>query len=220
MHGRTPCPDLACMVAQVHEKSILMPMMPLALVVCLEPAAVALILPMSLFSMFPLLERDGLALPYTALLAAATFLLPACLDMSRQPSTSHRGAEVSPAALDDASTPQSHASTADESGCTGPDKLGNRADSTASAEEGEQVEPHVCISLWQTHALGLFRYAQAVGVAGMLGLHVFRILMQPPAQFPFLHDLLATSFAFLHFLGLFVYCTVRQLCLPSEVWIW
>jgi alpha-1,3-glucosyltransferase len=50
----------------VHEKSILLPLLPITALAAWEPAA-ALAAPLvAAFSMYPLLERDGLALPYAA----------------------------------------------------------------------------------------------------------------------------------------------------------
>jgi hypothetical protein len=61
----------------VHEKSVLMPMFILALLAPCEPWAAALHLPISTASLFPLLLRDGQAVPYAALTAAAATILPA-----------------------------------------------------------------------------------------------------------------------------------------------
>ncbi|KAG0188112.1 hypothetical protein DFQ28_005366 [Apophysomyces sp. BC1034] len=49
---------------QVHEKSILLPALPITLLIIEEPVAVSIFMRAAMFSMFPLLKRDGLALPY------------------------------------------------------------------------------------------------------------------------------------------------------------
>ncbi|KAG6711251.1 hypothetical protein I3842_05G043200 [Carya illinoinensis] len=52
---------------QVHEKSILLPLLPASLLALEEPFLLKWITLHALFSMFPLLCRDGLILPYIAL---------------------------------------------------------------------------------------------------------------------------------------------------------
>ncbi|KAL9537816.1 hypothetical protein MBANPS3_011437 [Mucor bainieri] len=49
---------------QVHEKSILLPLMPVTLLVLEEPIATTMFINVAMFSMFPLLQREGLMLPY------------------------------------------------------------------------------------------------------------------------------------------------------------
>ena len=48
-------------------------------------------------------------------------------------------------------------------------------------------------------------------------LHISRVLVQAPANLPYLHDLLQTSFAFINFAALFVYCNTKQLRIPVEL---
>lgn len=55
----------------MHEKSVLLPLLPLVLLATEEPFLAAWLQPVALFSMFPLLKRDGLAIAYGALLLAA-----------------------------------------------------------------------------------------------------------------------------------------------------
>eukprot|EP01105_Mastigella_eilhardi_P014552 TRINITY_DN3310_c0_g1_i1.p1 TRINITY_DN3310_c0_g1~~TRINITY_DN3310_c0_g1_i1.p1 ORF type:complete len:486 (-),score=119.07 TRINITY_DN3310_c0_g1_i1:461-1849(-) len=59
---------------QVHEKTILFPLIPLSFLVLEMPLASCWLGVMSTFSMFPLLQRDGLSLAYTALLPLFTSL--------------------------------------------------------------------------------------------------------------------------------------------------
>jgi alpha-1,3-glucosyltransferase len=65
---------------QVHEKSILLPLLPITALAAWEPAAALWAPAVAALSMFPLLERDGAALPYAAALAiyaaVMTRLLP------------------------------------------------------------------------------------------------------------------------------------------------
>ena len=52
----------------MHEKSILLPLMPLCLLAPSEPLLAAWLPAVATFSMFPLLKKDGLGLCYAALL--------------------------------------------------------------------------------------------------------------------------------------------------------
>lgn len=49
---------------QVHEKSILLPLLPVSLLVLEEPVATTMFMNVAMFSMFPLLKREGLVLAY------------------------------------------------------------------------------------------------------------------------------------------------------------
>jgi ALG6, ALG8 glycosyltransferase family len=60
----------------VHEKSILMPMLPLALLHAFEPRVSTFMLALAPFSMFPLLLKDGQALPYLALTGCVAIAAP------------------------------------------------------------------------------------------------------------------------------------------------
>ncbi|KAJ1719992.1 Glucosyltransferase-like protein [Coemansia erecta] len=62
---------------QVHEKSILLPLAPALLLIDDEPWAVNWFVQTSLFSMYPLLFKDGLAIPY-AVLAVGWSVLRSC----------------------------------------------------------------------------------------------------------------------------------------------
>ncbi|KAH8970911.1 hypothetical protein BDL97_02G113800 [Sphagnum fallax] len=61
---------------QVHEKSVLLPVLPATLLALNEPQVLQYIVPIAVMSMLPLLRRDGLIIPYFALLSLF-FLLPA-----------------------------------------------------------------------------------------------------------------------------------------------
>jgi alpha-1,3-glucosyltransferase len=49
---------------QVHEKSILLPLLPVTLLVLEEPIATTMFMNVAMFSMFPLLKREGLVSAY------------------------------------------------------------------------------------------------------------------------------------------------------------
>ncbi|KAL0083249.1 ALG6, ALG8 glycosyltransferase family-domain-containing protein [Phycomyces blakesleeanus] len=60
---------------QVHEKSILLPALPVTLLVLEDPVAVRLFINTAMFSMFPLLKREGLEIPYVATTLLWNYLL-------------------------------------------------------------------------------------------------------------------------------------------------
>ena len=49
---------------QVHEKSILLPLLTTTLIILEEPVATTIFINTAMFSMFPLLKREGLVYPY------------------------------------------------------------------------------------------------------------------------------------------------------------
>jgi len=59
---------------EVHEKSILLAVVPLALLIREDPALVTWLQLLGTFSMFPLLVKDGLRIPYVACCALAASL--------------------------------------------------------------------------------------------------------------------------------------------------
>lgn len=59
---------------QVHEKSILMPLLPLSMLWSSHRHAVTVTTAVACFSMFPLLERDGLALQYAIVMVVLAWL--------------------------------------------------------------------------------------------------------------------------------------------------
>eukprot|EP00003_Mantamonas_plastica_P029389 TRINITY_DN6947_c0_g2_i1.p1 TRINITY_DN6947_c0_g2~~TRINITY_DN6947_c0_g2_i1.p1 ORF type:complete len:187 (+),score=41.43 TRINITY_DN6947_c0_g2_i1:174-734(+) len=63
---------------QVHEKSFLLVIVPLSLLCGDHPMLVCFYSIVAAFSMFPLLERDGLGLPYLAMMMLAGVMLFSC----------------------------------------------------------------------------------------------------------------------------------------------
>jgi len=59
---------------QVHEKSILIPALPVTLLILDEPAVASLFVTSATFSMFPLLKQEDLAMPYFVLLGLWVWL--------------------------------------------------------------------------------------------------------------------------------------------------
>ncbi|KAJ1328444.1 hypothetical protein BSLG_010176 [Batrachochytrium salamandrivorans] len=65
---------------QVHEKSILLPTLPISLFLLDDQVASSWFMNVAMFSMYPLLQRDGLALPYFALIGLWNVLNPAAFE--------------------------------------------------------------------------------------------------------------------------------------------
>lgn len=61
----------------VHEKSILLPLLPASLLAMEEPSTFRWLMQFAMLSMFPLLCRDNLVVPYLALLALLTLIFNA-----------------------------------------------------------------------------------------------------------------------------------------------
>ena len=62
----------------------------------------------------------------------------------------------------------------------------------------------------------LWRYARVATFVAAVGLHGLEFFAPPPARFPFLHDLLVTSFCFVLFAGAAVYGNRRQRLVATE----
>lgn len=199
--GLLPC-------LQVHEKSILMPMLPLALLYVLEPAVSAAVLPLAAFSMFPLLERDGQALPYAALTACAAAVAP---DLAAAwPALSAaalRHAASAPAEFDGRNTAPAVARDGSSDKSTGVCRGGRRDRSRLLGLLDRVAGGRGSRPFWL-----MFRGSCAIGCA----LHVARVVYEPPERIRFLHDLLMTVFAFVHFVVVMLYCNARQLSLPPD----
>ncbi|CAM6100947.1 unnamed protein product [Calypogeia fissa] len=79
---------------QVHEKSILLPIIPASLLALEEPQVLQWLVPYSMFSMLPLLRRDDLLIPYLALMWLF-FLIPRPPTQSQKISGASARPEVS-----------------------------------------------------------------------------------------------------------------------------
>lgn len=72
-----------CCVLQVHEKSILLPLLPVTMMAASEPEAALWGPLVAAFSMYPLLERDGAAGVYVATCAMYLLLVSALVPSKR-----------------------------------------------------------------------------------------------------------------------------------------
>lgn len=72
---------------QVHEKSVLLPLVPVSLLVADDPDLVLWLQLLGIFSMFPLFVRDKLRIPYWAcgqVCVAMCFGIKSCIDAERE----------------------------------------------------------------------------------------------------------------------------------------
>lgn len=63
----------------------------------------------------------------------------------------------------------------------------------------------------------LWRYVRVATFVGAAGLHGLEVFVPPPARFPYLHDLLVTSFCFALFAGAAAYGNKRQRLVSPDV---
>jgi len=167
---------------QVHEKSVLLPLMPATLLsfALLPPppgpasssragsssrallAALAVWGPVvACFGMFPLLERDGVAAAYAACIVAYVAVVGGLVDEALE------------------------ALAVDEDEVNDDDERGGAA---ATARAPSAVP--------RRSSRARAAVVTAAAVAGALALHAARLLYEPPARLPWLHDRLFVTYAF------------------------
>eukprot|EP00271_Cylindrocystis_brebissonii_P014186 TRINITY_DN35456_c0_g1_i1.p1 TRINITY_DN35456_c0_g1~~TRINITY_DN35456_c0_g1_i1.p1 ORF type:complete len:541 (+),score=52.67 TRINITY_DN35456_c0_g1_i1:285-1907(+) len=165
---------------QVHEKSILLPLLPASLLVLDTPWMVRYFAPLAAFSMFPLLQRDSLVLAYIALVALFCLL-----------SKWDRPAGVEISTLDD---------VANRDSVEGKDGLRSEVLLT-----GKSAYDDVGIG-WENWV----EISMKVSFLGAMALHIAATALKPPARTPFLHEALMVTYSFGHFILLFMFCNWQQ----------
>ena len=189
--------------AQVHEKSILLPLLPLTLLgACGDAGEVALrrwLPAMAAFSMFPLLKKDRLVAAYLGALALWAAVAWPQRPPAREQSVGDGGAEGKRenarmgggADGDPAGTP-----------------LGRSGAGVApgSAAMWQQAAPaHVAgPQLWPKLALG-------ASMAGAAAIQALGAALAPPARLPYLFDLLVIAYSFAHFAAAALWLNMRIL---------
>ncbi|XP_034035439.1 dolichyl pyrophosphate Man9GlcNAc2 alpha-1,3-glucosyltransferase [Thalassophryne amazonica] len=155
----------------VHEKSILLAALPVCLLLSDLPLITIWFLQVSIFSMLPLLLKDGLLVPYIvtslAFLYFSVYLLSAlehCSEDSLRLGGYHKMLFFLP-----------------------------RLDLA-------------CVVRWKFY----------ISIAAMAGLSVMSVVLVPPPQLPDLFPLLVSTFAFVHFLGTFMYFNMVQFSQPPR----
>lgn len=167
---------------QVHEKSVLLPLLPLTLLTAVDDTRIVtwvqLLAPAS---MFPLLKKDGLGLAYVGLLAfywAATVLAPAAA-----------------ASLEGAST----------AGRRGRRRQQQHPAAWRTAS-GSTILPPTHPAAVEL----VVRHGPKATLAVTAALHLVAAALPSPERYPFLFDAAITTWAFLHFALLFIYTNAQQ----------
>lgn len=167
---------------QVHEKSILLPLLPLTLLAGEHPVLAGWAQAIGAFSMWPLLHKDGQAVAYAALLLLHAVLYGA-LDHS------------------DASA-KGHAETAGIQGVDD-DKSKTRAwkGGEGSGVRSSRLTDLSCL-MWPVVVVSLL---------GAAVLHALAIFVDPPPALPYLHDALGSAYSAAHVLVALACGTLAQL---------
>ena len=176
---------------QVHEKSILLVLLPVTLLGTCEPQ-LALWLPcVATFSIWPLLKKDGLAVAYAACLMlwaglAVLLLVPLPHSGNAGPPLEERGVEIAR---------QSHLSAAVHYGSSTPKEAANELrDGSGSGGFCNM----------------LVKVAGALSLVAAVVVHVLEVGVAPPKGLPFLYDAVVIELSFAHFIAAAAYLNVRQ----------
>ena len=193
---------------QVHEKSILLPLLPLTLLDACDGAgelALRRWMPaMAAFSMSPLLKKDRLMVAYVgaiALWAAVAWPLRPC---ARAQNGGQAPLGVGGAAEKGGGAPMGVTAGGESAGTP----LGVKGAGVApgSAAGRQQAAPaHVLEpQLWSQLAVG-------ASVAGTAVLQALGAVVTPPPRLPYLFDLLVTAYSFAHFAAAAAWLNMRIL---------
>ena len=166
----------------MHEKSILLPLLPLTLLAGEHPVLAGWAQAIGAFSMWPLLHKDGQAVAYAALLLLHAVLYGA-LDHS------------------DASA-QEHAETA---GIQGVDDDKSKTKAWKGGEGSGVRSSHL------TDLSRLMWPVVVVSLLGVAVLHALAIFVDPPPALPYLHDALGSAYSAAHVLVALACGTLAQL---------
>lgn len=157
---------------QVHEKSILLPLLPIA-ILCVEHSSLAIpSLLASLLSMYPLLKKDGLSVAYIAVIMVTVgvwILLQHVL---------HKDDEA--------------------------DKMEN-IHSTSSEKQPQESKNVLSLLIDMPCSLLLCRKSPWFSLTSLACIHGITWIAPLPQKYPFIFDALMVSWAFLHFIAMYVY---------------
>ncbi|CAI5502577.1 unnamed protein product, partial [Closterium sp. Naga37s-1] len=175
---------------QVHEKSILLPLLPTCMLALHHPRLHRWLSTVTLFSMFPLLLRDRLELAYTALLAL--FLL-----LSPPPSSS-------------ASSSLSSTSTSSASSAAAPPT------STPSAHQQHHDLRQRLLTFLHAAWASTQRYVVPPLLVAAAALHYAEVALPAPARFQYLYQALIVTLAFVCLVPVIVVSNLWQWGVPED----
>eukprot|EP00884_Botryococcus_braunii_P008812 jgi/Botrbrau1/17932/Bobra.50_1s0032.2 len=174
---------------QVHEKSVMLSLLPLTLLADSEPGLASWLPAVAAFSMYPLLRKDGLSLAYLGTLMIWAALTLPDADVARESGR----------------TRPKHA-PAKKAG-------GRRLAAGAHAGHGSRLPELAPWAPWTGSMPDLALWAKkavwaSVALAALV--HVLDVCWTPPARYPFLIDYMVISLSFLHIMAAALYMNWRQ----------
>lgn len=182
---------------QVHEKSILIVAIPILMYFPYAPFVCFWFLCISIFSMLPLLIKDGLVI---AAVALTTFYM-----MSFRISIEHayRSSLNTQDGLSEYYKSLLHT------------LLDIEYRKATHLGVVKMVQQQVVKNSYALKTL-IFHFGMLVSLFGSLVLFVVTLLFEPPAKYPDLYPLLVSVYSCVHFLGFFIYFNVKQLRIPQQ----
>jgi len=104
-----------------------------------------------------------------------------------------------------------------DGGAPGEDSHSETTAARATTRGGRKKTPAFFSSFASLPRGALWQYVRVATFVGAAGLHGLEVFVPPPARFPYLHDLLVTSFCFALFAGAAAYGNKRQRLVSPEV---
>jgi len=179
---------------QVHEKSILLPLLPVTMLALRAPSLAMWLPPLACVSMWPLLAKDGLGIAYVG--AVAVYIAVIGGGPPRRIQGNGVGAAGKAVGRNDPN---------DDSGVSGGEERGSRGEILLA---GLRLSPAAGDAVWC-----FIYWTTTLGAAGV---HVAAAFVQPPVRFLYIHSLTFTSLSFVGFVGAAMYCNWRQWQVPAD----
>ena len=192
---------------QVHEKSLLLPLLPALLLLDVEPLLVGWFQLLGAFTMFPLLVRDGLRVPY---FAAGGLFLALCGLRAR-----HCGVDITESHLS-ASVVNTTARKppAGDGGKVSLRRMGAAATAKARTFYIPREEPSVAGGDRGPRAASVADRAKmafvGLSLLGMAALHVLEAAVPPPPRYPDLYPALFSLFGAVNLTAVYIVGVFKQ----------
>ncbi|CAI7911911.1 unnamed protein product, partial [Closterium sp. NIES-53] len=180
---------------QVHEKSILLPLLPTCMLALHHPHLHRWLSTVALFSMFPLLLRDRLELAYTALLALFLLLSPPPSSSSPSSSSSFSSASTSSVSSAAAAPPTSM---------------------TPSTHHQHFDLRQRLLTFLHAASASIQRYVVPLLLLAAAALHYAEMALPAPARFPYLYQALIVTLAFVCLMPVIVISNLWQWGVPED----